>query len=177
MNLRRTMTTALFAAALLLTGCSGAAGASDITVSDIRVPVPAGDNGAAYMTLTNDGDSDDRLVGAASDVAETVELHETTTEDGSMSMQQVTGIDIPAGGEAVLEPGGYHVMLIGVTEELAESGTVDITLTFDNADEQTVTAEVVPTGDLPMDMGSEGMDMSSEPMEKGSESMEMDSEG
>lgn len=170
MNLPRSTTAVLLCAAMLLTACSGAAGSAEITVADARVPVPAGDTGAAYMTLTNDGDADDQLVGGTSDIAETVEIHQTSDEGGTMSMQQVEGVAIPAGGEAVLEPGGYHLMLLGVTGDLSEGDTVDITLTFENAGEQTVSAEVVPTGDLPdMDMGSEGMDMGSEPMEMGSE--------
>ena len=171
MNLPRTATAQLLGAAvLLLAGCGAAAGSGDVSVSDARVPVPAGANGAAYMTLTNDGDEADQLVGATTEVAETVEMHETTTEGGSMSMQQVDGVEIPAGGEAVLEPGGLHLMLLGVTQELVEGDTVDITLTFEDAGEQTVSAEVVPTGDMPgMEMGSEGMDMGSEPVEMSSD--------
>lgn len=54
-------------------------------------------------------------------------------------------------------------MLVDVTEELAEGDTVDLTLVFENAGEQTVNAEVVPTGDQPpMEMGSESLEMSSE---------------
>ena len=166
----RTATVLLGAAMTLLAACSGASGSGEITVTDARVPVPPGANGAAYMTLTNDGDNDVQLVGASSDVAEAAELHETTTEGGAMSMQQVEGVDIPAGGEAVLEPGGYHVMLIEVNTELVEGDTVELTLTFDGAGDQTVSAEVVPTGDMPMmDMGSEGMEMSSEPTEMSTE--------
>lgn len=163
---RRAAAIVLGTLAVVLTACGGATGGSEISVSDARVPMPAGANGAAYMTVTNDGDAGDRLVSATSDIAEDVELHESTTDGGSMMMQQIDGIDIPAGGEAVLEPGGFHVMLIGVTEELTEDDTVDLTLTFENAGERTVSAEVVPLGDLPeMDMGSgsmEGMEMDSE---------------
>jgi copper(I)-binding protein len=113
--------------------------------------------------MTLGSDDGDRLVSASTNIAETAELHETTAEDGSMAMQQVDGIEIPAGGEAVLEPGGFHVMLVDVTEELAEGDTVDLTLVFENAGEQAVSAEVVPTGDQPpMEMGSESMEMSSE---------------
>lgn len=171
MNLSRTATSVLLGAfGVLLTACSGAAGDGEIAVTDARVPVPAGANGAAYMTLSNGSDTDDHLVSVATDIAETAEVHQTTTEDGSMSMQQVDSVEIPAGGETVLEPGGLHVMLIGVTGELTEGDTVDLTLTFDNAGEQTVSAEVVPLGDLPgMDTSSEGRDMSSEPMEMSSD--------
>ncbi len=160
----RACSTALLSAlTVLLAACSGVAGGGEIVVSDARVPVPAGANGAAYMTLTNDGDTDDQLVGVTSDVAEAVELHQSAMQDGSMSMQQVDGIDLPAGGAAVLEPGGFHVMLVGVTAELAEGDTVDLTLEFANAGERTVSAEVVPLGDVPdVDMGSEGMETTSE---------------
>lgn len=172
MNLPRTTATLLVGTlAVVLAACSGAAGSSVITVADARVPVPPGANGAAYMALSNDGDADDRLVGVSTDAAEAVELHESTTDGGTMSMRRVDGIDIPAGGEAVLEPGGLHVMLINVTQEFVEGETVELTLTFDNAEEQTVSAEIVPTGDMPStDMSSEaGMDMGSEPMEMGFE--------
>ena len=56
-----------------------------------------------------------------------------------MQMQQVDGIDVPAGGETTLEPGGLHVMLIGVDTELAEGDTVDVTLGFENARERGLT--------------------------------------
>ncbi|CAN5896851.1 copper chaperone PCu(A)C [soil metagenome] len=174
MNVSRTTTRlTLGLLMILLTACGGAAatGGGEITVSDARVPVPAGANGAAYMTLTNDGDSSDQLVGASSEIAGTVELHESSMADGSMSMQQVDGIEIPSGGYATLEPGGFHVMLIGVTEDLAEGDTVDLTLTFENAGEHTVSAEVVPLGDVPTtEAGSEGHEMGSEHMDMSSES-------
>lgn len=62
--------------------------------------------------------------------------------DGTMSMQPVDGIEVPAGEEVVLEPGGYHVMLLELAEPLEEGETFDLTLTFAEAGEQTVTVEV-----------------------------------
>lgn len=151
-----------------LAACGGAATDGQITVSDARVPVPAGPNGAAYMTLTGDGAAD-RLVGAETTIAERVELHESSMREGAMSMRQVDGVDIPAGGDAVLEPGGFHLMLVGVDRDLAVGDTVDITLTFERTGDQTVSADVVPPGDVQMHNGSEGMDMGSEGMDMGSE--------
>lgn len=165
MTTRRPMTAlaVLLFTLLSAAGCGSAAAGGEIIVSDARVPVPAGPNGAAYMTLSNEADSTDRLVAASTDVAGSVELHESSTDGGSMSMQRVDGIDIPAGGEAVLAPGGYHLMLVDVAPDLAEGDTVDLTLTFGSGDEQTVAADVVPVGDVgAMDMGSEPMDTGSE---------------
>lgn len=157
-------------ATLALAACAGSAETGgEISAEDVRTPVPVGPNGAVYMTLTNESDADDRLVGASTDVAASVELHETQMEGGSMAMQQVDGIAIPAGGEAVLEPGGLHVMLIDVDQGLAEGDTVDLTLSFENAGDQQVTADVVPLGEEPaMEMGSEAMEM---------DGMDMESEG
>lgn len=132
------------ATGVLLTACGGAAGSPSITVSDVRAPEPAGPNGAVHLTLRNDGDRDDRLVSASSDVAGRVEIHESTMADGTMSMQQVDGVDIPAGGEAMLESGGFHIMLIDVREDLTEGDAFDLTLSFETSDDQTITAEVVP---------------------------------
>jgi len=135
---------AAVATSLLLAACAGTAGSPSITVSDIRAPAPAGPNGAVYLTLRNDGDGDDRLVSASSDAAGNVEIHESTMTDGTMSMRQVDGVDIPAGGEAVLETGGFHIMLIDVRDDLAEGDTFDLTLAFETSDDQTVEAQVVP---------------------------------
>lgn len=161
MHPSRLIVTLAIVLAAALAACGGAATAGQITVSDARVPVPAGPNGAAYMTITADGAAD-RLIGAETTIAERAELHESSMRDGAMSMRQVDGIDIPAGGDAVLEPGGFHLMLVGVTRELAVGDTVDITLTFEGAGDQTVSAEVVPPGDVEAHTGSEGMDMGSE---------------
>jgi copper(I)-binding protein len=129
---------------LLLAACGGAAGSSVVTVSDARIPQPAGPNGAAYMMLANDGDGNDRLVGVETDVARSVEIHESTLDDGVMSMRQVDGIDLPAGGRILLEPGGLHVMLVDVDPNLAVGDTVALTLTFEGAGRRTVDAEIVP---------------------------------
>ena len=131
-------------ACALLSACGGAAGSPAITVSDVRAPAPAGPNGAVYLILRNDGDGDDRLVAAASDVADRVEIHESTMRDGTVSMRQVDGVGVPAGGDAVLEAGGFHIMLVGVRDDLAEDDTFELTLSFAASGDRTVTAEVVP---------------------------------
>lgn len=140
--LRRHLAAAVVAS--LLAACAGAAGSPSIAVSDARVPAPAGPNAAAYLTLRNSGDGADRLVAVDSDAAGSVELHESTVDGGTMSMRQVEAIEVPAGGEAVLEPGGLHVMLLEVDEGLTEGDTVELVLTFETSPEQTVEATVVP---------------------------------
>lgn len=99
-------------------------------------------NGAVYMHLMNEGDADDRLISAESDVAEAVELHETRMENDVMKMSPIEVVDVPAGGSATLEPGGMHVMLLGLKKELATGDTFELTLNFEQTGSQTIQVEV-----------------------------------
>ena len=131
---------------LLLTGCStGASGTAGVTVGDAWArPAAAGDQpGAAYLTITNGGGQADTLLGVTSPVAGSVEMHETAMDSsGMMGMHPVERIDVPSGGVVKLEPGGYHLMLVGLTRELRVGDTVELDLTFEHAGKVTVTADV-----------------------------------
>lgn len=103
-----------------------------------------GASGAAFMMIHNNSDQDDRLVGAASDVAERVELH-THKEDanGVMQMMHVPeGFPLPAGETHELARGGDHVMLMGLTRELKQGDSFSLTLTFEKAGEVTLDVTV-----------------------------------
>lgn len=108
-----------------------------------QVPQPSGANSAIYLKLSNRGPAADRLVAAEAPVAQAVEVHETRMEGDVMTMQQVTGgIEIPAGGQVELKPGGYHIMLIGLTRDLKAGDRIPVTLVFASAPPLTVQAEV-----------------------------------
>jgi copper(I)-binding protein len=98
--------------------------------------------GAAYLTVRNQGDGDDRLIGISTDVAEQAQLHSSVLQDGVMRMRPVEAIEVPAHGEAVLEPGGLHVMLIGLKAPLKEGGSFVLTLAFEHAGEVEVTTTI-----------------------------------
>ena len=131
---------------LLLAGCSaGASGTAGVTVGDAWArPAAAGDQpGAAYLTITNGGGQADTLLGVTSPVAGSIEMHETSMDSsGMMGMHPVERIDVPSGGVVKLEPGGYHLMLVGLTRELRVGDTVELDLTFEHAGKVTVTADV-----------------------------------
>jgi periplasmic copper chaperone A len=112
-------------------------------------------NSAAYMMLKNFTDADVALIGASSDVAAAVEIHlSQMNADGTMQMIQQDAIAIPADGGTELKPGSYHVMFIGLTDDLAVGDEITLTLHFDGYDDLTLT---VPVQD-PADMGGSGMD-------------------
>ncbi|MCB0209551.1 MAG: copper chaperone PCu(A)C [Anaerolineae bacterium] len=147
---------------LIIAAC-GAAPANDaaktssepvITITEpfARASMP---NGAAYMTIVNEGGSDDTLLSAESDVAESVELHETTIgENDVMQMSPVENILVPAGGSALLEPGGKHVMLMGLQEGVVVGDTFTLTLNFQKSGAQTVQVEVTEGMTMDHDMDS-----------------------
>jgi len=108
-----------------------------IAVSDAwtRIPVDGQTTSAVYANLTNGTDQAVTLVSASSPVTDSVELHETSMgADGQMQMaEKEGGFEIPAGGELVLEPGGNHIMLLGI-DPATYPDSVEVTLTFDGAD-------------------------------------------
>lgn len=105
--------------------------------------------GAGYMVIRNAGAQDDRLTGGDTAVAETVEVHEASDDGGVMKMTPLPdGVVIPAGGEETLTPGGYHLMLVGLKEDLTNGKTFELTLHFEKAGEVTVPVTVRPRAEL-----------------------------
>jgi hypothetical protein len=133
---------ALIATALIACSSGGSASGS-LTVSGAWVRVPTSpDTTAAYLTIVNGTSTDDALVSASSTAAASVSIHETTTESGMTGMHMVPSIRIPGGGTVELKPGGYHIMLMGLTGDLKAGATIQLVLTFEHAGVVTVTAEV-----------------------------------
>jgi copper(I)-binding protein len=102
--------------------------------------------GVVYLRVHNDGDSDDRLIGVASEVADKAQLHASEMQDGVMRMRPVEALLVPAHGEAVLEPGGLHVMLMGLGDPLVEGNSLPLTLHFEQAGEVEVVATIESIG-------------------------------
>lgn len=97
--------------------------------------------GAAFLTVKSGGAAD-RLIGAKGDVAKKIELHTHIHDGGVMMMRQVEAIEVPAGGVAMLKPGGNHVMLIGLKAPLMEGESFPLTLMFEKAGEIKVVVEI-----------------------------------
>jgi copper(I)-binding protein len=144
----------LLATAIVMVAISAAGTlAGDVKVGDITVEGPwarasAGKAkaGAAFMTLNNAGATDDRLTGVSAGVSDKAQLHTHIKEGDIMRMRPVEAIDVPAGGVAALEPGGHHVMFMGLHEPLKEGETFPLTLTFEKAGEVTVEVMVMKVG-------------------------------
>jgi len=143
----------LLATVALLAACSSAATPPPLGISVTgawaRSTSATAGTSAAYATITNAGTTADALVGASSPVAASAEIHQTMTvgspapsSGGMMGMQPVSRVEIAAGASLQLQPGSYHVMLVGLTRDLVIGETIDLTLTFEKAGPVTVKAEV-----------------------------------
>ena len=107
-----------------------------------RAVPPGQPNSAAFMTLRNDADAANAVVSASSPAAKVVELHTHIMDGGMMKMRQVDKIEIPAKGATELKPGGLHIMLIGLNEQLKPGMKISLTLKFADGSETTVEAPV-----------------------------------
>jgi copper(I)-binding protein len=92
------------------------------------------------MQITSAQDA--RLVEARSPVAGVVEVHEMVMEKDVMKMRAIKGLDLPAGKTVELKPGGYHVMLMDLKEQMKEGATVPVTLVIEGKDKKRSTIEV-----------------------------------
>jgi copper(I)-binding protein len=91
--------------------------------------------GVGFLTIRNTGAAPDRLLSASSPLARRVELHTMTMDAAVMRMRPVENIPVPAGDTVQLAPGGLHIMLIGLTQPLAQGGRAPLTLRFERAGE------------------------------------------
>lgn len=114
--------------------------------------------GGGFLTMTNNGSREDRLLSGATPVAAEVQLHTMTMEGGVMRMrQEMEGIAIPARGAVELKPGGYHIMFMGLKRRLRPGERFPVTLRFQRGGNVTVQFAVQPVGSTgPMEVGHAG---------------------
>lgn len=111
-------------------------------------PAQAGGTGAGYLKITNNGTDTDELVGASSDAAERVELHETSIDDkGVASMHKLELVELKSGQSIELKPAGMHLMLIGLKAPLQSGGAIKVKLDFKRAGPVEIEFPVKPSAD------------------------------
>jgi copper(I)-binding protein len=109
-------------------------GSLEIVHPHARATPPNAPVSGGYMTIHNDGTEADRLLGGEATFADRVEVHEMVMDGDVMKMRQVEGgLEIPAGGDVVLKPGSYHIMFIGLENQLKDGEKVPATLNFEKA--------------------------------------------
>lgn len=106
-----------------------------------RATILASRPGAAYLTI--ESAAEDRLLGVTTPVAGPVMIH-AVEKDGDVSrMKHIESLELPVGERVTLAPGGMHLMLMGLQDQLSEGTTFPMTLSFENAGEITVEVSVL----------------------------------
>ena len=113
--------------------------AHDYTVNDLMVMHPVAKEttatartSAGYFTVTNNGDTADSLIGVEADFPR-VMMHTTVVQDGVASMMHTDAVILEPGQTVTFEPGGLHIMFMGLSEPMTEGEEIPATLIFENA--------------------------------------------
>jgi copper(I)-binding protein len=137
---------------LFLSACGGAKQGIEIQNAWSR-PAMQGGNGGVFFELQNHGPTADELTGASSEVAEIVEIHESKMEGDVMQMRMIPSLLLNANEKVTFQPGGLHVMLINLKQDLQTDDEFDIILHFKNHEDVTVRVivrDTAPDGDHDM---------------------------
>ena len=136
--------TTLFALAIILLLASACAAPTELSIEEPWArPGFQGDNSAVYLVINNTTDQGDGLIGASSYVAYVTEIHLSKMDaEGTMSMERQDLVGIPAGETVNLEPGGLHVMLMNLVNDLNVGDRFELILEFQRAGDVVVEVEV-----------------------------------
>jgi copper(I)-binding protein len=110
------------------------AGALKISAAWARATPKGASVGGGYLTISNTGAASDRLIGGSTAIADNFEIHEMKMDGGIMKMRPVAGgIEIKPGQTVRLEPGGFHIMLVRLKQQLIQGQHFTATLQFEKA--------------------------------------------
>lgn len=101
-------------------------------------------SGAVYLSLTYKSDHGDKLTGASTPAAKMTQIHNTITQDGIAMMREMDPISLEKGSVVTFEPGGKHIMLMGLNGQLKKGETFPVTLHFEESSDVTITVTVTP---------------------------------
>ena len=140
----------LLVAAFACFSLAGLAHAADVTLGDLEIAgahigatMPGAPVAGGYLTIRNHGETPDRLVSVSAPFAGMAEVHEMKMDGEVMKMRPVEGgLELPPGGEVVLDKGGYHLMFMHLHDAPEKGATAPVTLTFEKAGEVEVPFDV-----------------------------------
>lgn len=121
---------------------AGQSGPLQVSQAWARETPPTAEVGAGYFVIHNNSDQPVHLLGASSERAASIEIHNMTTQDGMMRMRHIDQVEIAPGQSAALAPGGDHLMLMGLSQPLVAGEELAITLHFAGDIDMPVTLKV-----------------------------------
>ena len=125
-------------------GGTGKVGDLDLSEGVVKGMLPGQAVAGGFLSIRNGGSADDRLVSVSSEIADHVEIHEMSMQGEVMKMRQVKdGLPVKAGETVELQPGGFHLMFMGVKQPVRAGESVKATFTFEKAGAVELTLPVV----------------------------------
>ena len=119
-----------------------------------RAMLPGQKVGGGFVTISNKGSDDDRLISVKTPLTQRTEIHEMSIIDDVMKMRALSdGLPVPAGQTVELKPGGFHIMFMAVAEPFVAGSMVPVVLTFEKAGEVELMLPIMPAGTKAMDHG------------------------
>ena len=122
----------IFAFAALILSFSCVAGSVEADRAWARATLPGQSNSAVFLRLRNTGDESAMVIAAKAAGVRAVEIHKHEKDGGMMRMREVPVLEIPASGQQLFAPGGYHLMLFDVAQPLRAGATIELTLWLDD---------------------------------------------
>lgn len=125
---------------VLLSACKAS---GDIEVHNAWArPTAQGENAAIYFAIHNHTQTNDELIGASTTISNTVEIHESSQVNDVMQMNMLASIPLGADEEIIFNPGGLHIMLVGIDQELETGGHIGLILHFQKHEDIVVNVHI-----------------------------------
>lgn len=123
----------LFGCLLIALGTAQGADSAGISIENpwARATPPGSKSAAIYLTIKNTSEIGVTVAGIATEVAHMAHIHQTRAQDGMMRMDSITTFSLKPGESRMFEPGGLHIMLMGLNQALVEGMTFNIEISFD----------------------------------------------
>jgi len=126
-------------------------GLGDIEVHNAWVrPTAEGGNAAVYFLIHNHSRKYDELTGASAIITNNVEIHQTSIQNDIATMDMTSVVPLPPGEDIFFEPGGLHVMMVGINQDLIKGERVALILHFKDHGDIVVAVQIsdtLPSGD------------------------------
>jgi copper(I)-binding protein len=150
----RSFTRAIGGAAMLSCLFAAPARSEEVKAGDLVITeawsraTPGGAKiGGGYLTIENKGSTPDRLIGGSADVADKLQVHQMTMNNGVMTMRPLdNGLTVEPGKTVKLAPGGYHLMMLDLKSPLKQGDKVPVTLEFEKAGKVKLSLDVQSVG-------------------------------
>lgn len=133
------------AATVALAACTPPAKQPVLNIHGAQTTLPAvKDNPSAVYFRVNGGPEDVKLLAVLSPDTQRIEMHESVSENGVVSMNKLNSVDVPAKGVVEFKQGGKHIMVWGINDAAVKRGTFPITFVFSNKDRIVADVKINP---------------------------------